>query len=210
MSQRFLVAVLLLAATAVGSRLADRRIPDSLAFGLDTIQTSLAGWSTTSADTLDAAILRALNPTSYLARTYRRGGDSLDLFIAFYAEQRGGESMHSPKNCLPGSGWEIWDYDSALVPTEGRQIKVNKYFIRHGASRSLLFYWYQSRERVLASEYLAKIMLVRDTVLTGRTAGAIVRIILPERPGADADGVNFAANVIPELQRCFGRGSAGR
>ena len=61
-------------------------------------------------------VVRALDPTSYLSRTYRKGSNDADLFIAFYAQQRAGESMHSPKHCLPGSGWEIWKHDSAPVP----------------------------------------------------------------------------------------------
>ena len=70
-------------------------------------------------------------PRPILSRAYGKDSKELDLFIAFYAQQRAGESMHSPKHCLPGAGWEIWQHDSALVLTGGQQYEVNKYSIQN-------------------------------------------------------------------------------
>jgi EpsI family protein len=116
--------------------------------------------------------------------------------------------MHSPKHCLPGSGWEIWQQGSALVPVNGKEIEINQYRIENLGARELMFYWYQSRNRVFASEYLGKLLLARDTLLSGQTAGSIVRIMLPDVPGASQEGVAFAAKLIPEVWRCFGRRSS--
>jgi EpsI family protein len=113
--------------------------------------------------------------------------------------------MHSPKNCLPGSGWEIWKYDSAWIQTNTGKVKINKYSIENSGQRSLVFYWYQSKSRIIASEYLGKILLVQDALMDGRTAGSIVRIIVADVPGAAEEGASFAAKVIPQVQRCFGR-----
>jgi len=112
--------------------------------------------------------------------------------------------MHSPKHCLPGAGWEIWNHDSASIPVRGQQVQINKYSIENAGTRMLMFYWYQSKTRIIASEYLGKVMLARDTILTGHTAGSIVRIMLPDTPAASAEGVRFAARLIPEVERCFG------
>ena len=188
-SLRFVATVLLLAATLVAASLADRRVPDFLAQPLDKIDTQLAGWQAVADEPLGARVLKVLLPTSYLSRTYRKGGLPMGLFVAFYAQQRGGESMHSPKNCLPGSGWEIWKYESASIPVNGQPVTVNKYFIHNSGQRMLMYYWYQSKQRIIASEYLGKILLVRDALFDGRTAGSIVRITLPEPP---ASGVAHA------------------
>ena len=67
-----------------------------------------------------------------------------------------------------------------------------------------MFYWYQSKTRIVASEYLGKVLLARDTVLNGHTAGSIVRIMFPDTPTASAEGVAFATRLIPEVERCFG------
>jgi len=72
-----------------------------------------------------------------------------------------------------------------------------------------MFYWYQSKGRIVASEYMGKLLLARDTILTGRTAGSIVRFSLPDVPGASEEGVAIAARLIPEVARCFGSPIAG-
>jgi EpsI family protein len=154
---------------------------------------------------LEQSTLQRLFLTDFVSRVYSQAGKQLDLFIAYYAEQRSGESMHSPKHCLPGSGWEIWQYGSVDVPIRGgRSVTVNKYSIHKGSEREVVLYWYQSGSRVIASEYLGKFLLMRDAVLDGRTDGSLVRIVLPDRPGAVEQAVAFAAELIPEVQRCYG------
>lgn len=204
-SWTFIIVVLTLTATLAATTFSDRRHPDSLAQSLQTIPSTIADWTQTDTQQLSPRVLTKLLPTSYLSRTYQKGPRQAGLFIAFYAQQRAGENMHSPKNCLPGSGWEIWQQDSALIPFSGKEVTINKYFIQNSGQRMLMFYWYQSRHRIIASEYLGKLLLVRDALVNGYTAGSIVRISLPDVPGSTEDGIAFASALIPQVQRCFGR-----
>jgi EpsI family protein len=187
--------------------LAARRIAEPLAAPLDQIDSHISGWTALTDHELAAPTLHALKPTAYLSRTYGKDLSQLELFIAFYAKQRAGESMHSPKHCLPGAGWEIWKHDSAFVQVGGKSVEINKYSIQNSGTRRLMFYWYQSRSRIFSSEYLGKILLARDTIVSGRTAGSIVRIDLPDVAGADKEGVAFASQLITEVQRCLGHDS---
>ena len=205
-SFRFVATGALLIGTLLAGALTGRRTPEALAFPLGTISPEVAGWRAVGDREVPAPTLRALNATSYLSRRYVKDEKNLELFVAFYAQQRAGESMHSPKHCLPGAGWEIWRLGSAIVPVDGKTLTVNKYSIQNAGNRQLMFYWYQSKDRIIASEYLGKVLLARDTILTGRTAGSIVRIMLPDTPAAADEGIAVAAQVIPEVWRCFGRG----
>ncbi len=200
----FAATTALLLGTLALAGITNRRIAEPLAAPLDRLDTHIADWRAVGDRPLDAPSLRALKLTSYLSRTYREDNTQLDLFIAYYAQQRAGESMHSPKHCLPGSGWEIWKHDSASVPVDGTRVEINKYSIENMGTRMVMFYWYQSRSRIVANEYVAKLLLARDTILTGRTGGAIVRITVPDSSGADSAGVAFASELIPRLRRCFG------
>jgi EpsI family protein len=203
-SIRFLTtAALLVVSLYLASRF-ERSLPEPLAVPLDQIDRSLAGWNEVKSDRLDPGVLKALAPTSYLSRLYQKRNDFLEVFISFYEQQRAGESMHSPKHCLPGGGWEIWKHGSASIPVDGGVQKVNMYSIQNGENRRLMFYWYQSKDRIIASEYLGKILLVKDTLLTGRTAASIVRITIRDAPGAEAEGIAFASDLIRQVQRCFG------
>jgi EpsI family protein len=205
-SQKFIITSGLLMTTLATAKFTERRNAATLAAPLATISSRLAGWSALADEKLPDRVEGTLAASSYLTRGYRRGKDELNLFVAFYEQQRAGESMHSPKHCLPGGGWEIWDYGSAEVPVGSQKVKINKYFIQHSGQRLVMLYWYQSRQRIIASEYLGKIFLVRDALLEGRTDGSIVRITLQDQPGAVETGIQFASNLIPEVQRCFGGG----
>jgi EpsI family protein len=202
-SRAFLWTFLLLLGTVVLTALASNRPPESLRQPLETIPRDIAGWTLSNEQELGAHVLEVMLPTSYLSRTYQKGSHVLDLFIAFYAQQRAGESMHSPKNCLPAAGWEIWRYESATIPVAGEALKVNKYYIQNSGDRRVVFYWYQSKQRVVASEYLGKILLVRDALIEGHTAGSIVRVILPDTPSASDEGSAFSAALIPYVRQCF-------
>ena len=164
----------------------------------------MAGFTGVDNPALTDRILAVLRPTSYISRTYRKPGLQADLFISYYAQQRAGESMHSPKNCLPGGGWEIWDYGSAEIPVNGQNFKVNKFAISNAGQRMLVLFWELSKGRVIASEYAGKVLLASDALLQNSTAASIVRIIVPDQPGALEAAKSLASEMIPEVQRCFG------
>lgn len=203
-SWRFRLTVVILTTTLAAAAFTGRRRPDFLSLPLETIPTTISGWIQVGSQSLTPSVLSKLLPTAYLSRTYQKGDQQAGLFIAFYAQQRAGENMHSPKNCLPGSGWEIWQQGSAYIPVNGQQVKVNKYRIQNSGQRMLIFYWYQSRHRIIASEYLGKLLLVRDALVNGYTAGSIVRLSLPDLPTSTEQGISFATALIPMVHRCFG------
>lgn len=208
---RSAATIALLAATLTTSVALDQRTaPESLARPLETIAANIDGWVGSSDPPLQDAVLKELVPTSYLSRTYKRGGQALGLFIAYYAKQRAGENMHSPKHCLPGAGWEVWQYGTVDIPVNGRIETINKYNVQKGGERDLVLYWYQSRQRVIARELVGKILLVRDALIDGRTGGSLVRLTLPDRPGALQDGVAFASAIIPQMERSLGANSGSR
>lgn len=205
----FAITTGLLLATILFGGITERRIPEPLAFPLDQIGSQIAGWTEVKQGELDPQTLKTLDPTSYLSRTYQKNALQLDLFIAYYAQQRAGESMHSPKHCLPGAGWEIMQRDSATVETMGKHIEINQFVIQNLGTSAVILYWYQSRNRIVANEYWAKLLLARDTALTGLTGGSIVRIMLPDDKSAIDHGIAFAAGLIPTMQRCLGTEGSG-
>jgi EpsI family protein len=196
--------IALLAATLAVTATTDRRVPEPLVIPLSQFDKQLGSWTATADQRLTEGVLRELKPTEYLSRTYRNANVNADLFIAFYSQQRAGESMHSPKHCLPGAGWEIWQHGSATIPVQGGTVEVNRYSIHNNGVRMLMFYWYQSRTRIFADEYMGKLLLAQDAFLTGRTGGSIVRVMLPDVPGATEQGIALAAEVIPRMQRAIG------
>jgi EpsI family protein len=193
----------MLGATLAISAHTGGRAPAALHVPLDRISTRIDGWSALPDESLDARVLSRLRPTNYLARTYTRGSERMTVFIAYYGRQRAGESVHSPENCLPGRGWSIARKGTAAVSFGGDFVPVNDYSIKRNGERAIVFYWYQSRRRIVASEYLGKLHQMRDAIVDGDTSGSIVRLSLSENSGASAAAARFAAQLMPEVQRCL-------
>jgi len=115
-----------------------------------------------------------------LNRVYATPTIGANLFVAAFRSQRNGKTPHSPKNCLPGSGWTPLTSDQVSIDVGRSQpIQVNRYVVAHGDERSLVLYWYQSRDRAIASEYTAKFWVVVDAMRLNRTDTALVRVVIP-------------------------------
>lgn len=148
------------------------------------------------------AVLRA---DDYVLRRYEnQNGKMLDVFIAYYEYQRAGESMHSPKNCLPGSGWTpiLNDYVSLGETPDGKAAVANRYVIEKDGRREVVIYWYQANGRVIANEYWGKLYLVTDALRSGRRDGAILRVTAPVERGESVDAVTnraleFTRSLLP-------------
>jgi EpsI family protein len=153
---------------------------------------------------LEERIVQAVGVSDYTNRIYSSQQDGFaQLYVGYYASQRTGDTIHSPKNCLPGAGWDPIQsgYARILVPG-GRQIMVNEYVIQQGLDKALVFYWYQGRGRVIASEYSGKFWMVADAISRNRTDGALVRLVTPMNDGeekARARLESFTQLVFPQL-----------
>jgi len=151
-----------------------------LSESLDSLPTRLAGFELVRQSELSAAELRTLRPDDYLIRDYRdANGRALSLFVAFYGRQASGTSIHSPRNCLPGSGWQPVHHDRIVTVTNYGPTSVNRYVVENKGTRALVYYWYQGRGRVASNEYFVKFDLVRDAIFDRRTDEGLVRIVFP-------------------------------
>jgi len=166
---------------------------------------NLGGWTGTE-QPLEDRIVQAVSVSDYTNRIY--SGQQVGLaqvYVGYYASQKTGDTIHSPKNCLPGAGWDPVQsgYTKISVPG-GRQIIVNEYVIQQDLDKELVFYWYQERGRVIASEYSAKLWMVADAISRNRTDGALVRLVTPMKDDeveAHARLVSFTQILFPQLER---------
>jgi EpsI family protein len=149
----------------------------------------IGAW-TGSRDTLEPVYLDALRLDDYLLMNYS-GADSLpiNLYVAYYRSQRDGLSVHSPRRCLPGGGWEIRKFERrSLVGADGRSSwPVNRVLIEKGGQRQLVYYWFRERGRRLTDEYFVRWYLFWDALTLNRTDGALVRLVVPiPKDGSEA------------------------
>jgi len=157
---------------------------------------------------LDAGELEANGASNYLLRFFSdsTAGREFSVYVGYYDHQRNGKTIHSPKNCLPGSGWEPLSASIRQVELPGGPVPINRYVMAQGGQRALVYYWYQGRGRVAASEYQVKWELLRDAALKARTEEVMVRIVVPLRAADDDAAADLVAGntvraLVPELRR---------
>jgi EpsI family protein len=169
----------------------------------------VGSWRTLQEGVIDEQQMKVLRADDTLSRIYSNDGgeQTASLFVAYFRSQRTGQAPHSPKNCLPGSGWVPTASKIIHVPVPGdaNPIPVNQYVVAKGDTRSVVLYWYQSSKRVIASEYAAKVYLVADAIRYNRTDTALVRVVVPIREGGPeasaATAMGFVQALFPELRR---------
>lgn len=156
---------------------------------------------------LSAAERGVSGVTDYLMRVYEDPdpADSswFSVYVGYYDRQLRGKTIHSPKNCLPGSGWEALQSQVARIETAAGPVAVNRYLLRNDRQMVLVLYWYQGRGRVQANEYVVKWDLLRDAALKQRSDEALVRIVVPIAGGDEAAALEqaryAAGKIIPRL-----------
>lgn len=153
--------------------------------------------------------LDALKLTDYTIINYAKTDtrESINFYSAYYQSQRKGASIHSPKSCIPGDGWQITQFgrielNNAVL--NAKPFYVNRAIIEKGDSRQLVYYWFNQRGRNLTNEFMLKWYLFYDAIVMNRTDGALVRLVtnlgkFEDPAGADVRLQEFMQDLIPQL-----------
>ena len=208
-----ILSIVLLAGAAAIARVdsADARVRSA---ALEALPMDIGSWRGRDGPPFDADTLAVLGVDDLVTRVYADARTAVDVYVGYWGAQRQGDTMHSPLNCLPGSGWEpvskralrlrVRDGDGA-----SREIAINRYLVERYGDRELVLYWYQQHGRVVASEYVTRLFQIADAIRLHRTDGAIVRLMIPagseetaER-SAETNGIRFATALYPWLDRAL-------
>jgi EpsI family protein len=189
---------------------------------LSTFPTELGAWKSGETIPLDPEVMSVLGVDDYLNRVYQKApGLSASLYVGSFRSQRTGRTIHSPMVCLPGGGWVpaesgrlslLLDSGRSGPAVPGgengrlRRVEVSRLLVENAGQRQLVLYWYQSRDRVIAGDYWAKVYKFIDAVRLNRTDGALVRVMVPipdsppmSEAQTEAEAVAFVQAVFPVL-----------
>jgi EpsI family protein len=199
----FLRSSIMLTATALiviqGGLLQSAMRPEVIPPGrpLSGLAEQLGPWKLLQEGVVDQETREVLKADDLLNRYYGKDTIGANLFVAAFRSQRNGKAPHSPKNCLPGSGWiPVHSGEIQVDSGQGSMLNVNRYVVSNGESRSLVLYWYQSRDRAIASEYRAKFWVMVDAMRLNRTDTALVRVVVPIVDLDEATATNTASDFI--------------
>lgn len=178
---RVLLVLLMCAATWYVMQISSEVKPVPIKKTLALFPHVIGDYSLSNAFQSSSEVVELLGVDDYIQYNYvRPDGRRINLYVGYYEVVGMGKGYHSPKNCIPGGGWGI---DRA----EGRQIQpgtdgaststISEMIIRRGNEYQVVFYWYQNRGRIIASEYFEKIYQVLDAIFKSRRDGSFVRIM---------------------------------
>jgi EpsI family protein len=205
---RFILTAILMLATGLLLQARGRKEVFPSRLPLKAFPTQLGPWNSEDI-AIDKDVLEVLGPGDFLLRVYENQAITepyANLFIAYFPSQRAGDTIHSPKNCLPGAGWTPVESTRVSIEIAGHvPFPANRYVIAKGDSRQLVLYWYWAHDRGVASEYWAKIYLVTDSMRMHRSDGALVRLTTVMQPGETADVAQqrlmpLVLDIVPRLE----------
>jgi EpsI family protein len=157
-----------------------------------------------SDDPLDADTVRTLGADRILNRTYQRrdSAQPVNLLVAWFQSQRAGASQpHSPKVCLPASGWQPVTSSLVNIDTAAGPIEVNRYVVAKRRRRAVVLYWYQNASRAVAGEWASKFWTVAGAFTERRTDLALVRVVVQGRRKDGPADLERGTSIAAELAR---------
>ena len=208
---RTLTAVLLAQAALFYSASRGEKTPTSRP--LEQLPERIEQWRLAQRGVIEKEVAEVLRADDVFTAVYAspRAASAVNLFVAYFKTQRSGQAPHSPKNCLPGAGWTpTASGDLQLsIADQPQPITINRYVVSRGGEKGVVLYWYQSRGRVVASEYAAKFWLVADSIRYHRSDTALVRVWAPvvgnDEQAATQAGAQFVQSVFPVLREFLPR-----
>ena len=200
-------AALVLAGAVAGVAAPHPHVTPPLRATFDEFPTRIGDWAG-QREALDGIYLSALRLDDYLIADYHAPGNlPVNFYTAYYRQQDETRAVHSPRDCIPGGGWEIQKLETRTFPTAaGESFRVNRALVQLGPNRQVVYYWFQERGRHMTNEYVVRWFLFWDGLTRGRTDGALVRYVAPVPSGgnetsADASIMKLATLIQPTLNR---------
>jgi EpsI family protein len=150
------------------------------------------GWKCPDFERMEDKVEAELGVTDYMLCNFVNEDrhEMANVYVGYHATQvreDGGateNSIHPPAHCLPGSGWDIIQNQTVPIDLPGlpqEHATAKRLVIAKGNQRNLVYYWYQSRGRVISEDWKKIVYVGLDRALRRRTDGSLVRITVPVR-----------------------------
>jgi EpsI family protein len=155
-----------------GSRVFSETVPDFTG-----LPAAVDGWQSEDYP-ITESISEVLDADAVLQRRYfAPDGSEVWLFLAYFAAQGVNSQIHSPRHCVPGSGWRIASVERCTLDLPRGSHPATRLIIQRqgqGQANEML-YWFRTRSGVVTGEYSLKWDLVKNSLARRPTDAVFVR-----------------------------------
>ncbi|MBW1645609.1 MAG: EpsI family protein, partial [Deltaproteobacteria bacterium] len=112
-------------------------------------------WRQVANEPLTAKVVAILGVDDYLNADYADAqGRRLNFYFSYFTRMDGSKAFHSPRNCMPGAGWDVISLEplAVRIPGSEKKLSINRMVLQKGNRYQVVLYWYQGRGRVMRSE----------------------------------------------------------
>jgi len=156
------------------------------------------GWIGEKEDIPDY-VFTQLNPVDIFSANYiNKNGVRINLLVDYFESNNVG-GPHSPRNCLPGSGWVILESADRNIKFGNRSIAASRMNLRLGETGKIMDFWYLTKYGETSNDYLFKFYAMLSSLTFKPTDVAFIRIIT-DSDSASVSALNdFEQSVLGEI-----------
>lgn len=170
---------------------------------LTDIPTQLDGWTMAGQSRFSPGVLKQLKPSAYLYRVYKdKEGNKATIYLGYHSGGPDSGPIHSPKHCLPGSGWFELSGEKRTIQVAGQELPAMQSVYQHGDQKELFLYFFQVKGQVLTDEYSLKLAEIVNSVFHNRRDSAFIRVSVAfkdDQAQAAALAEHFLVQLYPHI-----------
>ena len=135
---RYLIVIVLLSGTIFYSELMSHGKPVPILQSLEDFPKQIGSWSG-EIHSCSQAVYDKLGVDDSVLINYKNDNeDTVSMYVGYYEDQKQGEIIHSPKNCMLGSGWQPIDVSEIDISLDSRKIPVTKLILEKKSQKMVV------------------------------------------------------------------------
>ena len=145
-------------------------------------------------------VLALLNPQDIISATYRNSdGITVHLLFDFFSSEATFGGPHSPRNCLPGSGWVIAETVPNSIESANRLIPAGRFRLQRQNARQVMDFWYITHFGETSNDYVFKMYELLSALTFKPRDIAFVRFVANDDPESQKALREFQALALVEI-----------
>lgn len=153
-------------------------------------------------ENISQTVIDLLNPMDITSISYvNNDGVSIHLFFDYFSSDASFGGPHSPRNCVPGSGWIIENTFEKDIELDGRIIHSGVFELRFEKSFSVMEFWYVTHFGETANDYKFKLYELLSALTFSPRDVAFIRFVTSNDPRSLKALKEFQTLVVPEIYK---------